>query len=157
MKRLRHVVAPPACVTGSGRVPKSSIVLVLGVAVNATKVMPISCARQPSVPPARHPCSARRHRPSSCNSSGDNTALSLAAASPDCELWASSAITANRLPCVAASSRTLARHKETFESCKRRSSCRPIGLSPVRALAAPFAFDRRHHAGCPLEVENRLL
>ena len=47
--------------------------------------------------------------PPSCNSassSADSTSLSFAAVSPVCELCASSAITANRLPSVAASSRT---------------------------------------------------
>ncbi len=48
---------------------------------------------------------------SSASSSAESTALSLAADSPVWELWASSAITAKRLPWVAASSRTASRAK----------------------------------------------
>ena len=91
---------------GSGRVPKSSIVLFLGVAVKATKVMPPSSARAAI-------CDARTSSeltsppsPSSAISSGDSSAFNLLAASPVCELCASSAMTANRFPCVAASLRT---------------------------------------------------
>ena len=97
---------PAACV-GSGRVPNSSIVLVLGVAVKATKVMPASSG------PCRHLCGQDVFHADLAAvveflpvPRGLSTAFSLAAASPVCELWASSAITAKRLPCVAASLRT---------------------------------------------------
>ena len=45
VERRGQIVRAPACASGSGRVPNSSIVLVFGVAVNATKVMPASSAR----------------------------------------------------------------------------------------------------------------
>ena len=66
-----------------------------------------------------------------CHSSADNTALSLAAASPVCEECASSAITAKRLPCVAASSRTALRAKGKVWMVQTT-----IFLPPERAAAS---------------------
>ena len=96
--------------------------------------------------------------PSSFSSSADSTALSLAAASPVCELWASSAITAKRLPCVAASSRTAFKSKrERLDRADHDFLVAGECRRQFAALAAAFALDRRHHAGGPLEVEDRFL
>ena len=96
--------------------------------------------------------------PSSFNSSAVSTAFSLAAASPACELWASSAITAKRLPLVAASLRTASSANGNvwivqttifLVAGERRRQ--------LAALAAPFALDRRDHAGRSFKVEDRFL
>ena len=68
---------------------------------------------------------------SSAISSALRTALSLAAASPDWELWASSAMTAKRLPWVAASLRTASKAKGKVWMVQTT-----IFLSPERAAAS---------------------
>ena len=96
--------------------------------------------------------------PSSCSSSADSTAFSLAAASPVCELCASSAITAKRLPCVAASSRTAFSAKGNVWMVQTTIFLSPeSAVGQFAALAAALALDRRDHAGRALEVEDRLL
>ena len=138
--------------------PNSSIVLALGVAVNATKVMPPSSARAAI-------CAARMSSVltsppslSSFSSSADSTAFSLAAASPVCELCASSAITAKRLPCVAASSRTASRANGKVWIVQTTIFLSPeSAVGQLAALAAALALDRRHHAGGALEIEDRFL
>ena len=65
--------------------------------------MPLSLARAAICAASMSSVLTSPPSPSSASSSGDSTAFSLAAASPVCELCASSAITANRLPSVAAS------------------------------------------------------
>ena len=87
----------------AGRVAKSSVVLVFGVAVKATKVIPLSPARVAI-------CAARMSSvltsPPSFSSaiySGLSKAFSFDAASPVGGQWASSAITAKRLAFVTAS------------------------------------------------------
>ena len=78
---------------------------------------------------------------------GLNTAFNLAAASPVCELWASSAMTAKRLPWVAANSRTASKAKGKVWMVQTT-----IFLSPDKcrgqfpALAAVASCDRGHHA-----------
>jgi hypothetical protein len=91
---------------GSGRVPNSSSVFALGVAVKATYVTPSSLARSSIWAASKSSVLNSPPSANSSTSSGESTRFSLAAASPACELCASSAITANRFPSVAASSRT---------------------------------------------------
>ena len=94
----------------------------------------------------------------SASSSGVSTAFSLAAASPVCELCASSAITAKRLPWVAASSRTASRANGKVWIVQTTIFLSPDSASAsLRALAAVLVGDRRHHAAGALEVEERLL
>ena len=82
--------------------------------------------------------------PSSCSSSADSTALSLAAASPVWELWASSAITANRLPLVAASSRTAFSANGNVWIVQTTIFLSPeSAVGQFAALAAALALDRR--------------
>ena len=95
---------------------------------------------------------------SSANSSGVSTALSLAAASPVWELWASSAITAKRLPWVAASLRTASRAKGKVWMVQTTIFLSPESAAASSPLLLPsFARDRGHHAAGALEIEERLL
>ena len=95
---------------------------------------------------------------SSFSSSADSTAFSLAAASPVCELWASSAITAKRLPCVAASLRTASRANGKVWMVQTTIFLSPESASASSPLLLPsFALDRGDHAGRPLEIEERFL
>ena len=95
---------------------------------------------------------------SSASSSGDSTALSFAAASPVCELCASSAITAKRLPCVAASLRTASSAKGNvwivqttiFLPPASASASWPLLLAPSLLIVATTPLRA-------LEVEDRLL
>ena len=78
----------------------------MGVAVKATKVIPASSARAVICAASRSSELTSPPSPRSASSSGLSRAFNFVAASPVCELCASSAITAKRLPCVAASFRT---------------------------------------------------
>ena len=87
-----------------------------------------------------------------------STAFSLAAASPVWELWASSAITAKRLPWVAASSRTASMAKGKVWIVQTTIFLSPESASASsRALAAVLAGDGRHHAAGALEIEEGFL
>ena len=96
----------PAGNSGCGRRPNSSKVLPLGVAVKATYVMPASLALAAICTANRSSVPTSPPSASSLSSSALSSCLSLLAASPVWLLCASSAITAKRFPCVAASSCT---------------------------------------------------
>ena len=89
------------------------------------------------------------------HSSAQSTCFSFAAASPVCELCASSAITAKRLPCGRcelphfsnANGKRLDRADDDLLVPGER-------LRKFLALAAALALDRRHYAGRALEVED---
>ena len=95
---------------------------------------------------------------SSASSSADSTALSFAAASPVCELCASSAITANRLPWVAASSRTASSangnvwivQTTIFLSPDSASASSPLLLppSPLIVATTPVVRSKSKIASC---------
>ena len=81
---------------------------------------------------------------SSSSSSGDSTALSLAAASPVCELWASSAITAKRLPLRRRQlPHGLQREREGLDRADDDLLAAGQRLRQLAALAAALALDRR--------------
>ena len=95
---------------------------------------------------------------SSCNSSADSTAFNFAAASPVCEECASSAITANRLPCVAASSCTaferkgkgLDRADDDLLAAASASASSPLLLAPSPLIVAttPVVRSKSKSASC---------
>ena len=94
---------------------------------------------------------------SSFNSSAESTAFSLAAASPVCELCASSAITAKRLPWVAASSRTASSangnvwmvQTTIFLAPESASASSPLLLAPSPLIVATTPWSARSRRSLP--------
>ena len=145
---------------GSGRVPKSCSVLSLGVAVKATKVIPSSLPADFACICAASRSSVSNSPPSSssASSAGDSTSFSLAAVSLVCEECASSAITAKRLPSVAASSRTLSSalgkvcsvHTTIFlpAASASASSWLLLAPSPFTTATTPWVRSKPMMASC---------
>lgn len=136
--------------------PNRSIVFVFGVAVNATNVIPESAARVAIWEARMSSMLTSPPSPISLISSGESTALSLAAASPAWELWASSAMTANRFPFVADISRTASSAKGNvwivqttiFLSPDRAPASSPLllALSPVTLATTPVVRSKSKRA-----------